>query len=79
MKKILNYILYIKSFDLNCSGKSSLQSHLMEMSEYFNLPDFITDLLDIAIVKNIVGWMKQEYTIGSRINTDHFPKRATKG
>ena len=48
-KKILNYILYIKSFDLNCSGKSSLQSHLMEMSEYFNLPDFITDLLDIAI------------------------------
>ena len=51
----------------------------MEMSEYFNLPDFITDLLDIAIVKNIVGWMKQEYTIGSRINTDHFPKRATKG
>ena len=51
----------------------------MEMSEYFNLPDFITDLLDTAIVKNIVAWMKQEYTIGSRINTDHFPKRVTKG
>ena len=51
----------------------------MEMSECFNLPDFIADLLDIAIVKNIVGLMKQEYTIGSRINTDHFPKRAPKG
>ena len=26
----------------------------MEMSEYFNLPDFNTDLLDTAIVKNFV-------------------------
>ena len=27
----------------------------MEMSEYFNLPDFNTDLLDTTIVKNFVG------------------------
>ena len=27
----------------------------MEVSEYFNLPDFNTDLLDTAIVKNFVG------------------------
>ena len=26
----------------------------MEMSEYFNLPDFNTDFLDTAIVKNFV-------------------------
>ena len=34
----------------------------MEMTEYFNLPDFITGLLDIAIyiVKYIVGLIKQE-------------------
>ena len=44
VKKILNYILHIKSFDLNCNGKSSLQSHLIP--------------LDTAIVKIIVGWMK---------------------
>ena len=50
-QNILNYILYIKSkdeesfvkqsflmsFDLYCNGKSSFHSHLMEMSEYFNL------------------------------------------
>ena len=75
MKKILIFILYIKSkdeasfvkqsflmlFDLYCDGKSSFHSHLMEMSEYFNLPDFNTDLLDAAIVKNFVGLMKQKY------------------
>ena len=48
-------------FDLYCDGKSSFHSHLMEMSEYFNLPDFNTDLLDAAIVKNFVGLMKQKY------------------
>ena len=26
----------------------------MEMSEYFNLPDFNTDLLDTTIVKNFL-------------------------
>ena len=31
------------------------------MSEYFNLPEFNTDLLDTAIVKNSVVLMKQEY------------------
>ena len=68
-QKILNYIIYIKSkdeesfvkqsflksFDLYCNGKSSFRSPLMEMSEYFNLPDFNTDLLDTAIIKNFVG------------------------
>ena len=32
------------SFDLYCNGKSSFHSHLMEVSEYFNIPDFNTDI-----------------------------------
>ena len=44
----------------------------MEMSEYFNLPDFNTDLLDIAKVKKIAGLMKQEINIISYLqNTLH--------
>ena len=37
------------SFDLHCNGKNSVHSHLINMSEYFKLPDFNPDLLDIAI------------------------------
>ena len=33
----------------------------MEMSEYFTLADFNTDLLDTAIVKNFVSLTKLEY------------------
>ena len=33
----------------------------MNMSEYFKLPDFNPDLLDIAMVKSYVSSMKQEY------------------
>ena len=32
------------SFDLYRNGKSGFHSHLMEMSEYFNIPDFNTDI-----------------------------------
>ena len=53
-QKILKYILYIQfkgaesfvkqafliSFDLHCNGKNSFHSHLMNMSEYFKIPDF---------------------------------------
>ena len=49
------------SFDLHCNGKNSFHSHLMNMSEYFKLPDFNPDLLDIAMVKSYVSSMKQEY------------------
>ena len=49
------------SFDLHCNGKNSFHSHLMNMSEYFKLPDFNPDLLDIAMVKRYVSSMKQEY------------------
>ena len=31
------------------------------MSEYFKLPDFNPDLLDIATIKSYVSSMKQEY------------------
>ena len=62
-QKILKYILYIQSkdeeslvkqaflmsFDLHCNGKNSFHSHLMNMSEYFKLPDFNPYLLDIAM------------------------------
>ena len=40
-------------------AKNSFHSHLMNMSEYFKLPD--PDLLDIAMVKSYVSLMKQEY------------------
>ena len=29
---------FLVSFDLHCNGKSSFHSHLLGMSEYFNLP-----------------------------------------
>ena len=67
-QKILKYILYIQSkdeksfvkqaflisFDLHCNGKNSFHSHLMNMSEYFKLPDFNPDLLDIATEKSCI-------------------------
>ena len=52
---------FLMSFDLHCNGKNSFHSHLMNMSEYFKLPDFNPDLLDIAMVKSYVSSMKQEY------------------
>ena len=33
----------------------------MDMSGYFNLPDFNPDLLNTAMVKSYVSSMKQEY------------------
>ena len=74
-QKIVKYILHIQSkgeeslvkqtflvsFDLHCNGKNSFHSYLMNMSEYFKLPDFNPDLLDVAMVKSYVSSMKQEY------------------
>ena len=68
-QKILKYILYkqskdeksfvkqafLISFDLHCNDKNSFHSNLMNMSEYFKLPDFNPDLLDIAVVKSYVS------------------------
>ena len=68
-QKIFKYILYIQSkddeslvkqaflmsFDLHCHGKNRFHFHLMNMSEYFKLPDFNPDLLDIAMVKSYVS------------------------
>ena len=48
-------------------AKNSFHPHLMNMSEYFKLPDFNPDLLDI-MVKSYVSLMKQEY-ISYRQNT----------
>ena len=76
-QKILNYIVcikskdkesfvkqsFLKSFDLYCNGKSSFRSLLMEMSEYFNLPDFNTDLLDTAMIKKLHRFEIRIYTI----------------
>ena len=49
------------SLDLHYNCKNSLHSHLMNMSEHFNLPDFNPDLLDTATVKSSVSSMKREY------------------
>ena len=35
----------------------------MNMSEYFKLPDFNPDLLDVAMVKSYASSMKQEYIL----------------
>ena len=65
---------FLVSFDLHGNGKNSFHSHLMNMSEYFKLPDFNPDLLDIAMVKSYVSSMKQEYI--SYSNTlQHYQKR----
>ena len=54
----------LMSFDFkHCNGKNSFHSHLMNKSEYFKLPDFNPDLLDIAMVKSYVSLMKQEYIL----------------
>ena len=45
-----------------CRSKNNFHSHLMNMSEYFKLPEFNPDLLDTAMVKSYLRSMKQEYT-----------------
>ena len=52
---------FLMSFDLHWNGKKSFHFHLMNMSEYFNLPDFNPDLLDTAMGKSYVRSIKQEY------------------
>ena len=47
------------------NGKSSFHSHLTEMSEYFNLPDFNTDLLDTATKKLFFFFFLPEHSIYS--------------
>ena len=46
----------------------------MDMSEYFKLPDFNPDLLDIAMVKSYVSSMKQEYISYWQNTLQHFQK-----
>ena len=87
-QKLLNYILYIQSktvhsfvkqtflmpFDVHCNGKSSFHSHLMKISEYFNLPDFNPNLLDTAIVKTFERLMKQKYISSWKNTPQHSQK-----
>ena len=46
---------------------ASTHSHLMNMSEYFNLPDFNPDLLDIAMVKSYVSLMTGRREPGNEV------------
>ena len=62
------------SFTLHCNGKNSSHSHLVNMSEYFKLPDFNPDLLDIAMVKSYVSSMKQENSSYWQNNFQHSQK-----
>ena len=48
------------SFDLHSTAKNSFHSYPMKMSEYFNLTNFNSDLLDTAKVKYIISLMKQK-------------------
>ena len=53
--------LMVRTPSLIVFQSQSFHSHLMNMSEYFKLPDFNPDLLDIAMVKSYVSSMKREY------------------
>ena len=64
----------LMSFNLHCNGKNSFHSHLMNKSEYFKLPDFNPDLLDIAMVKSYVSSMKQEYILYWQNTLQHSQK-----
>ena len=64
----------LMSFDLHCNGQNSFHSHLTNMSEYFKLPDFNPDLLDIAMVKSCVSSMKQEYILYWQNTLQHSQK-----
>ena len=44
------------------------------MSEYFKLPDFNADLLDIAMIKIYVSSMKQEYILYRQNTLQHSQK-----
>ena len=46
----------------------------MNKSEYFKLPDFNPDLLDIAMVKSYVSLMKQEYILYWQNTLQHSQK-----
>ena len=87
-QKILKYLLYIQSkleeslvkqaffmsFGLHCNGKNSFHSHLMNMLEYFKLPDFNPGLLDMAMAKSYVSSMKQECISYWQNTLQHSPK-----
>ena len=81
-QKILKDILCIQSKDEECHltyiamTKNSFHSHLMNMSEYFKLPDFNPDLLDIAtcMVKSYVSSTNQEYISYWQNTLQHFQK-----
>ena len=73
-------------FDLHCNGKNSFHSHLMNMSEYFKLPDFNPDLLGYGYGKKpckfnqermisfSLGSMKQEYISYCQNTLQHSQK-----
>ena len=56
------------------SHSEGFHCHLMNMSEYFKLPDFNPDLLDIAMVKSCVSSMKQEYILYWQNTLQHSQK-----
>ena len=64
----------LMSFNLHCNGKNSFHSHLMNKSEYFKLPDFNPDLLDVALVKSYVSSIKQEYILYWQNSLQHSQK-----
>ena len=73
-KKILKYILYYMQSKDEELLSNSFHSHLMNKSEYFKLPDFNPDLLDIAMVKSYVSSMKQEYILYWQSTLQHSQK-----
>ena len=67
-QKSLNFILYIQSkyeesfvkqsflmsFDLHCNGRNSFHSHLMNMSQYFNLYLALTLIYWVPLLKKAI-------------------------
>ena len=56
------------------SHGGGFHSHLMNMSEYFKLPDLKPDLWDIAMLKSYVSSMKQEYILYWQNTLQHSQK-----
>ena len=62
------------SADLHSSGKRSFYSGVMEMSEYYNLPDFDPSVLNKSKIKHFKPNATLKYILHWRHTTQHSKK-----
>ena len=51
------------SADLHSSGESSFNSSVMRMSGYYNLPDFVPNVLNKSKIKHYLSLMQHKYVL----------------